>query len=345
MRPSSWILLSLLACAAFLLRTPAAEGFDCIVVSGPRHGAFFSCSCGIDRRGGMSLALARARGRVLWVEVGDSDGSDGSFVRRFLRERTAAYRIEGEGPPLEELVFRDGSKVLLVFAARADPQALQAAAAGRTPLLVVGAAFDPALHERLAGARGLHLCGDRERDGGGSCRPVGYVGAEGRQIVVVSPDLSARRLDVTAIPGLPPDPLDLAYLDALHVSAGLRVRADLLADPGAAEEPSRCAACHPATVARWEASRHAHALASLGGDASRTCYGCHSILRERPPAPSARLAVACGSCHGDTRSHPAPGSRLPAADCKGCHTTTSSPRFERAAFWARVRCGEEEGDG
>ncbi len=345
MRPWCWILLSLLACVAWLVRVPGAEGFDFIVVSGPRRGAFFSCSCGDDRRGGMNLALARTRGRVLWVEVGDADGADGSFVRRFLRERVAAFRVEGEGPPIEEVRFRNGTRCLLVFAARADPEALRMAASGRTPLLVVGAAFDPAFHEGLAGARGLHLSGDRERDGGGSCRPFGYEGDEGRQIVVVSPDLRARRLDVTAIPGLPTDPLDLAYLDTLHASAGLRVRVDLLADPGAVEDPARCASCHPATVARWEASRHAHALASLAEGASRTCYGCHSILRERPPTPSPHLAVACGSCHGDTRSHPAPESRLPYANCNGCHTRTASPRFERAAYWAKVRCGGTERPG
>lgn len=342
MKPWRWILLSaLLAAAALWLAAPSAEAFDALLVSGPRRGAFFSCACGADRRGGMTLAHARAKGRVLWVEVGDAFGSDPEPVRRFLRERPASSRVEGEAEPVERIRFSSGRDALLVFVDRLDAEAIAALPSRGLPLLCVGAAFDPKVYAALRDAPGVYLTGDRPRRGSARLVVAGFEGLEGRQVAVVGADLVPRVHDVVREPGTPADPMDVRYLEERHAAAGLRVRTEgLLAGIGA-EDPSRCEWCHPRTVARWRASRHAHALDHLDAAAPRTCFGCHSALRDRPPRADPALAVSCAVCHGDVSSHPADGARVGAADCTACHTEVSSPRFDRAACWAKVRCGEE----
>jgi hypothetical protein len=344
MRPWRWILLSVpLAIAALPLASTPAEAFDSVLVSGPRRGAFFSCACGADRRGGMTLAYARAKGRVLWVEVGDAFGNDPESVRQFLRERPASTRVEGEAEPVERIRFASGREALLVFVDRLDPKSLAALPSRGLPLLCVGAAFDPKVYAALRDAPGAYLVGDRPRRGSARLVVVGFEGLEGRQVAVVGDDLAPRVHDVVREPGTPADPMDVRYLEERHASAGLRVRTEGLLERIGAEDPSRCEGCHPRTVARWRASRHAHALEHLDADAPRTCFGCHAALRDRPPRNDPALAVSCAVCHGDLAAHPAGGERVGAADCAACHTEISSPRFERASYWARIRCGEEEG--
>ncbi|MGH7162711.1 MAG: multiheme c-type cytochrome [Planctomycetota bacterium] len=340
MRAWSWILLSVLAGGGLFALRATTRGFDAILVSGPRDGAFFSCGCGTDRRGGMTLASARAPGRVLWVEVGDPYGEEREFVRRFLVERTAGFRVEGEGAAVEEIRFTDGRSALLVFVDRIPTDELALLARRGGPLLCVGSAFREEVHRALYGAKGIYVAGDRLRRGGSDPAVLGMEGAGGRQIAIVGSDLSGRVVDVEPAAERREDELDLAYLEERHRRGGVLVAGRGLADPGVLDDPDRCASCHAATVERWRASRHARALRDLGAGAGRTCYGCHSVLRERPPTQDGESAVTCASCHGDTRGHPEDGRRLPAASCVSCHTLVSSPRFERESYGARVRCGE-----
>ncbi len=338
MRRSWWIAASF--CAAFLIATPLlrrnAEGFDAIVVSGPRRGAFFSCGCAKDRRGGMTLARRHLPGRVLWVEVGDAYGAERATVRRFLETRVDDFRVERESPAVSIVRFRDGRRVCLVFADRVGATELRRLARGSLPLLCVGQTFRPEVAALVSGARGAYVVGDALRRGAGV---VGFVGAEGRQVAVVDSRLAVRTLDVTPIPGLPPDPLDLEYLAARHRKAGVLVHEGAALGAGTLADPDRCAECHPRTVERWHASRHAQALGHLGAGAARTCYGCHSVLRDEPPQGEARYAVTCATCHGDPSGHPRDGRKLGSAQCTGCHTSISSPQFEREAYWARIKCG------
>ena len=339
MKPWIWTLPSA-AVALLALRVVLGRpaDFDVVVVSGPRRGAFFSCGCGSDRRGGMTAALALARGRVLWVEVGDAFGAEPGPVRRFLRERTASSRVSGESAAVEPIRFASGARALLVFADALGPADLPALRASPLPLLCVGAAFDARTYAALADRAGVYVTGDRRREGGGRLAVVGFEGLDGRQVTLLDGDLAARVEDVLRPPGVEADPMDVAYLEERHTAAGVRVVAEGLPPPGAGEDPGRCAACHPGAVERWRASRHAHALESLDHGAPRICFGCHSILRDRPARAEASLAVACASCHGDSGGHPGDGARVRSADCTACHTPISSPRFDRATYWARMRC-------
>jgi hypothetical protein len=338
MRRSWWIAASFLA--AFFIATPllrrSAEGFDAIVVSGPRRGAFFSCGCAKDRRGGMTLARRHLPGRVLWVEVGNAYGNERGAVRHFLETRVDDFRVEREGPGAGIIRFRDGRRVCLVFADRIPEDELRRLARGPLPLLCVGPSFRPEVAALLRATRDVYVAGDRARRGAGV---VGFVGAEGRQVAAVDSNLAVRTVDVAPIAGLPPDPLDLEYLAARHEKAGVLVHKGAALGADTLEDPAQCAKCHPRTVETWRASRHAHALVHLSEGASRTCYGCHSVLRDEPPESAARYAVTCATCHGDTSGHPG-GRKLGAARCTGCHTRTASPEFDRAPYWERIRCGE-----
>ena len=307
-----------------------------IVVSGPRRGAFFSCGCAKDRRGGMTSARRHVPGRVLWVEVGDAYGTERAAVRRFLETRVEAFRVERESPAAEVVRFRDGRRVRLVFADRIHVAELRRLARGPLPLLCVGQTFRPDVAALVSGARGAYVVGDALRRGAGI---FGFVGAEGRQVAAVDSRLSVRTLDVTPIPELPADPLDLEYLATRHRKAGVLVHQGAALGADALEDPGRCAECHPRTVERWRASRHAQALGHLAAGAARTCFGCHSVLRDEPPQREARYAVTCATCHGDPSGHPRDGRRLGSAQCTGCHTTVSSPEFARQAYWERIRCG------
>jgi hypothetical protein len=312
---------------SLLLAACADGGFDALVVSGPREGAFFSCGCGPDREGGMSAALARASGRVLWVETGDPFGAERAFVGRFLAERPAGFRVEGLSGDAEKLRFRDGTEALLLFVDRLDCGALRRHARGALPLLCVASAFSGRVFEAISGARGLYLVGDRPREGGSpTMRVAGRVGRGGRSVAIVSAGLSVRVERALPSPGAPTDPLDLEWLSARHAAARLP-------PPAAGErrsDPGSCAACHPATVRRWRESAHARAARSLPAGAGLHCRACHGGGRPE--------GVACDACHPGTGNHP-PDAAPPAGDCRGCHTESSSPRFDRERYGARVRCG------
>ncbi|MEE8104789.1 MAG: multiheme c-type cytochrome [Planctomycetota bacterium] len=309
---------------------------DRVLVSGPRAGAFFSCGCARDRRGGMTLARAHVPGRVLWVEVGDPFGDTETYVRRFLNSRVHAFRIEAESEPAP--VFRLGGRyVRLVFVDRLTPGDL-ARLPRSEPLLCVAQRFSHDVWREIRDREGLYVVANRLAVRERRMRIVSYEGAEGRQVVVVGSDLVANVVDVLPKVGQEADPLDTEYLRDQHARAGV-LQPD--GEPGrlAAEDPAKCAACHPGAVERWKKSQHAHALEAPGTDAPRHCFACHSVTRDRPRELAPRFAVTCGSCHGRSHHHPDPSRPLGSADCTGCHTKTSSPGFDRSGYWSRIRCG------
>jgi hypothetical protein len=117
--------------------------------------------------------------------------------------------------------------------------------------------------------------------------------------------------------------------------------------PALDRDPAACAACHPAELASWTASRHAASFvdgafqAELAARPSTWCLGCHAPL-------DTATGVACLACHlvdGElissgraagsphaTRVDPAFGAP---ADCARCHQFTfpvldAAGRFVRA---------------
>lgn len=337
-----WIGAGLIVAGAVVLSPgkDSAPVFDAVVVTGPREGAFFSCSCGRDRRGGMSQLAARLPARTLWVEIGDPYGGERAFVRRFLEQRAHAFRVAGESAAVEEVRLSDGSEVLLIFAEQVPPEEIVRLVREKRPLILVGERLREDLLRLLGDARGIYAVSDRpRRESGTGLRVLGFEGREGRQALLIRAPLLAEVLDLSPLPGHPPDPMDVEWLDQRHRRAGVLAPSGGAPAAGARASPERCGECHPSTLARWRGSRHARALEELPAEGGRTCYGCHSVLREKPPARVAENAVTCGSCHGDASGHPEAGRSLPAADCAGCHTRTASPRFERSAYWERIRCG------
>jgi len=337
--PIGVLLLAIGAVSAAILawsRGSRIPRVDRVLVSGPRAGAFFSCGCARDRRGGMTLARAHAPGRVLWVEVGDPFGGAESWVRRFLDARVPAFRIEAESDPV--LLVRLGERyVRLVFVDRLAPEAI-ARLPRSEPLLCVAQRYSPSVWREIQDRDGLYVVASPPSVRPQRMRIVSYEGSAGRQVVLVGKDLDATVIDVVPKEGFETDPLDTEYLRDRHVRAGV-LQPD--GEPGrlAAEDPAKCAVCHPVAVQRWQESKHAHALESPGVDAPRHCFACHSVTRDRPRRAAPRFAVTCGSCHGRAHDHPDPLRPLAAANCTGCHTRTSSPDFDRPEYWQRIRCG------
>jgi hypothetical protein len=112
-----------------------------------------------------------------------------------------------------------------------------------------------------------------------------------------------------------------------------------------------CGMCHDAAEAFWRTTRHAHAVASLverDKDYDEECIGCHVTGYRRPGGSSlghlGDLAeVQCEACHGPGRPHAddgtvdsAPVRDVPEAVCRECHNGKHSPRFELAAWRARI---------
>jgi hypothetical protein len=98
-----------------------------------------------------------------------------------------------------------------------------------------------------------------------------------------------------------------------------------------------CGACHPAALAHWAKTKHAHAVESLrkkGREKDPACIGCHvtGFLRpggaRRVDTALARYPeVGCESCHGPGLAHVTAEDKkkstqrqAPEAVCRECHT-------------------------
>ncbi|MEZ0326097.1 MAG: multiheme c-type cytochrome [Fimbriimonas sp.] len=112
-----------------------------------------------------------------------------------------------------------------------------------------------------------------------------------------------------------------------------------------------CISCHGSAGKIWKKSAHAHALATLekeGHSRDPDCVSCHVVglslttgFRSRNATP--QLAdVGCESCHGTGGLHskkPYLHKMAHVGDkaCASCHTAENSPRFDFAAYWAKIR--------
>jgi len=130
---------------------------------------------------------------------------------------------------------------------------------------------------------------------------------------------------------------------------------ELLPTQAAHVGSNACKDCHEKEFETWQASPHAHALATLekaGKQDDATCLGCHTTAYGKPggfpagakPASSPDLArVGCESCHGPGGDHVGPSARrvgtiLSLGDkcdscvilkvCGTCHDQANDPGFE-----------------
>lgn len=132
---------------------------------------------------------------------------------------------------------------------------------------------------------------------------------------------------------------------------------ELLPTQAAHVGSNACKSCHEKEFETWQASPHAHAVATLeatGKQGDATCLGCHTTAYGKPggfpsgakPASSPDLArVGCESCHGPGGDHVGPSARrvgtiLSLGDkcdscvilkvCGSCHDQANDPGFEFA---------------
>jgi hypothetical protein len=117
-----------------------------------------------------------------------------------------------------------------------------------------------------------------------------------------------------------------------------------------------CAKCHEADQAAWNASKHAHAFATIkekGFHVDPYCQSCHTTGYglpggfERLSTGAERTGVGCESCHGPSAAHAADPKRRTtwaAADqCARCHDHENSPKFAYGDYWPRVAHGKKAG--
>ncbi|HVL38975.1 MAG TPA: multiheme c-type cytochrome [Fimbriimonadaceae bacterium] len=112
-----------------------------------------------------------------------------------------------------------------------------------------------------------------------------------------------------------------------------------------------CGKCHSEAMKVLEGTTHFRALETLEKDFHNRdpdCVGCHvtgleSVKGFRSRAATPDLAhVGCESCHGPGADHAAAPFKvkLPQVgetSCLKCHTGDTSPKFDFAEYWARVR--------
>ncbi len=120
-----------------------------------------------------------------------------------------------------------------------------------------------------------------------------------------------------------------------------------------------CRKCHQEDAKLWDDSKHAKAwesLAAKGTHVDPDCQRCHAtgyglaggfVSAQRSPR---RVNVGCEDCHGPSAAHAAqPKVRTPyyqkAIDtCTGCHDRENSPKFDRQAYWEKIRHGLVKGE-
>jgi hypothetical protein len=115
--------------------------------------------------------------------------------------------------------------------------------------------------------------------------------------------------------------------------------------------PEACAACHAATYAGWARTNHRSSLDSLAtanSDHDPGCLRCHVTGLGHPggmPGHPAKgmAAVGCEACHGPGGDHVtspnADYGALPrdASACVACHTVDTSPDFNWAEYWPKLK--------
>ena len=114
---------------------------------------------------------------------------------------------------------------------------------------------------------------------------------------------------------------------------------------------SACGSCHSEADKAWRHSKHFIALKTLekvGHDRDPDCVECHVVglasfygFKSRKETPEMGH-VGCESCHGPGNAHIEQPSvhRMGKAgekSCIPCHNVENSPRFDFAAYWARIK--------
>lgn len=113
-----------------------------------------------------------------------------------------------------------------------------------------------------------------------------------------------------------------------------------------------CRSCHPQAYQTWQASAHAHAIATLaakGQGQQPECVTCHVLGYEvtggyADQESSPQFAnVQCENCHGAAGKHAAnpsthkPANDNPRAACTGCHKTPHSSAFSWEDYWPKIQ--------
>lgn len=113
-----------------------------------------------------------------------------------------------------------------------------------------------------------------------------------------------------------------------------------------------CGSCHPAQMAQWKGTGHAHAWATLV-DRKRSmdsqCFACHVTGAHHPQGPQTAIAatgltdVGCEACHGPGAAHiaqPSGTMKAGAAQerCRDCHDNDQDEgRFDPVSYLPRVQ--------
>lgn len=115
----------------------------------------------------------------------------------------------------------------------------------------------------------------------------------------------------------------------------------------------KCQACHQNIYKSWQASRHAHAFASLervNKSFDPNCIGCHSVGFEKPGGfmdemiTEHLMNVQCESCHGAGSTHVSAAGKKPTQHkgwarekiCQQCHVGSHSPSFTMENYWPKI---------
>jgi hypothetical protein len=119
-----------------------------------------------------------------------------------------------------------------------------------------------------------------------------------------------------------------------------------------------CRQCHPATYAKWEATKHAHAFDSLmprGRTFDAECASCHTTgldyttgYRSATLTPNLK-GNQCENCHGPASKHVAAPDDEAARQalhltvktaekevCIRCHDEDNSPKFNFSTYWGQI---------
>lgn len=133
-------------------------------------------------------------------------------------------------------------------------------------------------------------------------------------------------------------------LRRLQLAEGQHERLGLVVAPGECAGSAACEACHPAQVAAWAASGHAHARQTLvaeGSGRDESCLECHVPRGACDPPLKSAGGVECEICHGPGAAHvgdptiAVAGIRAASAPfcvveprCRECHTESRDPEWD-----------------
>ena len=362
--------LACLSLLGFGMSKPSEESIYVIVTGGAR-GSLAPCGCtkpmtgGLKRMANMVRELKTRYNGAIWIDAGDITNAPGRQSE--LKVETYAQVMGELGVDVYAITPSEralGEGIILSMKSLAkgiplDPTERDSASVKGLKIAVDIPGLPHSEADIIISRDPNHrdLNATTIFPSGGAAQANGTLVSPGEALrgLVLLRFLGGELKESRAIP-LEPRVADDAQATRAYNSYLNRLNAERLAekvlrtDKGRFAGSSSCTKCHPTAAKVHFKSAHSHAMETLKSvkhDNDPDCISCHSVGFEAkggysPLQPKKFAEVGCESCHGASADHAAKPKqfklqKVGEKKCLSCHTTRTSPAFNFAKNWTKIK--------